>query len=103
MALLDDFRIGLDPARVMAAAGLVPDRWQSELLRSRAARVLLNCCRQSGKSTTTAAMALHAALYTPDSLVLMLAPALRQSQELFRKVTALSGALLPPSRRRRSP
>jgi hypothetical protein len=48
--------------------------------------VLLNCCRQSGKSTMSALIALHRALYHPASLVLCLAPALRQSQELFAKV-----------------
>jgi hypothetical protein len=48
--------------------------------------MLLNCSRQSGKSTMTGAIALHRALYHPGSLILCLAPALRQSQELFGKV-----------------
>jgi hypothetical protein len=48
--------------------------------------VLLNCCRQSGKSTISGLIALHRALYHPGSLILCLAPALRQSQELFAKV-----------------
>ena len=62
------------------------DPWQKKLLRSRSDRVLLNCSRQSGKSTMTAIIALHQALYTDDSLILCLAPALRQSQELSAKV-----------------
>jgi hypothetical protein len=33
--------------------GLKPDPWQEDLLRSTSERVLLNCCRQSGKSTMT--------------------------------------------------
>jgi len=66
--------------------GLVPDKWQADLLRSTAKRTLLNCCRQSGKSTTSAVIALHRALYYPGSLILCLAPALRQSQELFGKI-----------------
>ncbi len=37
----------------------------------------------------SAVIALHRALYFPDSLVLCLAPALRQSQELFGKVLGL--------------
>ena len=75
-------------ARVAFAkeAGLDPDPWQRDLLRSSSDRVLLNCCRQSGKSTMTGIIALHRALYHPDSLILCLAPALRQSQELFGKV-----------------
>jgi hypothetical protein len=31
-----------------------PDPWQEQLLRSTSRWILLNCCRQSGKSTTTA-------------------------------------------------
>jgi len=47
--------------------------------------VLLNCSRQSGKSTVAAIRGLHEAL-EHGSLVLLLAPALRQSTELGRKV-----------------
>jgi hypothetical protein len=68
------------------ALGLEPDAWQEDLLGSSSDRVLLNCSRQSGKSTMTAIVALHRALYHPGSLILCLAPALRQSQELFGKV-----------------
>ena len=64
-----------------------PDPWQIRLLRSKAERALLLCSRQSGKSTVTAAIALHEVLFRPKSLVLLLSPSLRQSQELFRKVT----------------
>src|ERR1035441_6131572 len=71
----------------MESAGMPPDSWPGRLLRSRAERVLLLCSRQSGKSTVTAAMALHEVLFRPSSLVLLLSPSLRQSQELFRKVT----------------
>jgi terminase large subunit-like protein len=63
-----------------------PDPWQEALLRSADARALMLCSRQSGKSTIAATMALHAALYEPPALALLLSPSLRQSQELFRKV-----------------
>jgi Terminase large subunit, T4likevirus-type, N-terminal len=66
--------------------GIVPDSWQGRLLRSEAPRVLLNCARQSGKSTMAAIIALHQALSSPLSLVLILAPAERQAKELFSKV-----------------
>jgi hypothetical protein len=72
----------------MEELGLSPDPWQEQFLRSDAQRQLLLCCRQAGKSTTTAVLALHEALYTPRALVLLLSPSLRQSQELFRKVLA---------------
>jgi hypothetical protein len=66
--------------------GIVPDPWQAKLLLSGAARLLLNCSRQSGKSTMAAILALHQALSSPSSLVLVLAPAERQAKELFTKV-----------------
>ncbi len=75
-----------DPAQILLAQGLDPDPWQREFLLSVERQVLLNCCRQSGKSTTTAARALHTALVKPKSLILLLSPTQRQSTELFRKV-----------------
>ena len=73
-----------------------PDRWQEDLLRSTARRVLLNCARQSGKSTMVGLLAVHAALYEPDSLILLLSPTLRQSQELFKKCLSLYRAADKP-------
>ncbi|MDP9438681.1 MAG: terminase family protein [Actinomycetota bacterium] len=89
---ISELRRALDPVAFAAHAGLSdPDPWQRDLLRSDAPRVLLNCSRQAGKSTTAALLALHKARYTPGSLVLLLAPTLRQSQEFFAKVaTALN-------------
>jgi hypothetical protein len=86
MGLRDDLRLALDRSAFARALGLDPDPWQEDLLGSSSDRVLLNCSRQSGKSTISAIIALHRALYHPGSLVLALAPALRQSQELFGKV-----------------
>jgi terminase large subunit-like protein len=86
LMLREDLRLALDRAAFARALGLEPDPWQERLLQSTADRVLLNCCRQSGKSTMTGLIALHRALYHPGSLILCLAPALRQSQELFGKV-----------------
>jgi Terminase large subunit, T4likevirus-type, N-terminal len=84
--LRDDLKLALDRVAFAEELGIVPDSWQEDFLRSSSDRVLLNCCRQSGKSTMTAIVALHRALYHPGSLILCLAPALRQSQELFGKV-----------------
>ena len=70
----------------MRQAGLEPDPWQVDVARSRASRTLLNCCRQSGKTSLTAALALATAFRDPGALVLVLSPSLRQSQESFRKV-----------------
>jgi hypothetical protein len=81
-----DFRLALDRSAFASELGVEPDPWRGDLLRSTSDRVLLNCSRQSGKSTISAIIALHRALYHPGSLVLALAPALRQSQELFGKI-----------------
>src|SRR5215203_2957703 len=86
VGLRDDLRLALDRSAFARALGLDPDPWQEDLLGSSSDRVLLNCGRQSGKSTISVIIALHRALYHPGSLVLALAPALRQSQELFGKV-----------------
>jgi hypothetical protein len=86
VGLWDDLRLALDRVSFARKVGLEPDPWQERLLRSSSGRILLNCSRQSGKSTMSGLIALHRALYHPGSLILCLAPALRQSQELFGKV-----------------
>lgn len=82
----DDLIRALDPVEFSRHIGIAPDPWQAEVLRFEGKRLLLNCSRQSGKSTTTATKALHTGLYRPKSLILLVSPSLRQSQELFRKV-----------------
>jgi hypothetical protein len=77
----------------MVAGGLDPDPWQAELLQSDWQRALLLCSRQAGKSTVTGALATHTAQYEPGSLILLLAAAQRQAQELFRKVKSFYHAL----------
>jgi hypothetical protein len=96
VSLAGDLKLALDRAAFAKKLGLEPDPWQEDLLRSTSDRVLLNCCRQSGKSTMTGIIALHRALYHPGSLILCLAPALRQSQELFGKVLGFYRALDRP-------
>ena len=85
--------MALDPVLLAGAAGVEPDPWQAELLRSAARQILMLCSRQSGKSTVSALLAVDEALHRAPALVLLLAPALRQSQELFRKVKGILGAL----------
>jgi tRNA(Met) C34 N-acetyltransferase TmcA len=85
-----------DPSAIMRACGLIPDPWQRRILLSSERQILLNCSRQSGKSTTVAALALHTALSRPRSLILLLSPSLRQSLELFRKVIECYAAVRQP-------
>jgi hypothetical protein len=88
VSLAEDLKLALDRVSFAEKLGIVPDAWQRDLLRSSSDRVLLNCCRQSGKSTMSGLIALHRALYHRGSLILCLAPALRQSQELFGKIAS---------------
>ena len=47
------------------------------------------CSRQSGKTTFACLKAVHVALYTPGSLVLIVCPSERQSGEAHKKCQAL--------------
>lgn len=90
MDLTADIRRALDPAYfaetlLLDGQPLVPDGWQRRFLRT-TGDVLLNCCRQSGKSTCMAILALHTIIYKPRSLVLIVSPGQRQSLEAFSKV-----------------
>lgn len=86
--LATDLLYGLDAARwAQEALGFELDPWQRDFLRSTSKRLILNCSRQSGKSTVSAVLALWTAIYRPCSLILCLSPSLRQSSELFRKIT----------------
>lgn len=96
MALATDLACALDPCVLAAQAGLVPDPWQSDVLRSAAQRLLLLCSRQAGKSTVSSILAVHTALYEPGALVLLLSPSLRQSGELFKKCAGVYQTLGKP-------
>ena len=60
MAMANNTNINRDLAaalnRVIFAQslGVEPDPWQEDVLRSDSKRIILNCARQSGKSTVTA-------------------------------------------------
>jgi hypothetical protein len=83
----------LSPVTLAAHAGFTLDAWQRDVLLSDAHQIILLVTRQGGKSTVSSIRALHRALYTPASLVLLLAPSYRQSKELFRKVKDALAAL----------
>jgi len=73
-----------------------PDPWQCDLLTSNEPRVILNCGRQTGKSTIVAILALHHALTNRNAVVLILAKSQRQSEELLRKVVTFFHQLGEP-------
>jgi phage FluMu gp28-like protein len=65
--------------------GFEADATQARVLRSRSKRVILNCTRQWGKSTVTAAKAVHEAVTHAGSLTVVVSPSARQSGEFVRK------------------
>ena len=77
--------------------GYHPDPWQAKLLRSRSSKIILNCSRQSGKSTTCAALGLHESIYRRPSFGLVIAPSQDQSAELMLKFDEFRGAVELPS------
>ncbi len=68
----------------MRKLGLEPDPWQIEVLDSKAPRLLLNCCRQAGKTTVVGILALLEALFKPMTRVLLVSRSHRQSKEMLR-------------------
>lgn len=92
-ALERDLTYALDPVALVRASGLEADEWQGPVLRSEAARIVLNCHRQSGKSTVAAGRAIHRAFYRAPWLTLIISPTERQSQETLLKAKTIARAV----------
>src|SRR5512132_4312846 len=88
VSLAQDLRLAIDFDHFARSVGLEGslDDWQLRVLDAPEQKVVMNCSRQAGKSTTAALLVLRTALYQPRSLSLCVSPSLRQSGELFRKV-----------------
>lgn len=84
-----DLAQATDPVSLCAGIGMEPDEWQVRALRSTARRQLWRVHRQGGKSVTASIAAVHAAVYSPGSLVLFISPSQRQSSEIFLKAKAV--------------
>ncbi len=94
----DDLAYSLDPVLwAKEVLGFHPDPWQASLLRSRSKKIILNCSRQSGKSTVCAALGLHESIYRRPSFGLVIAPTQDQSSELMLKFDEFRGAVELPS------
>ena len=95
MSMMTDLKMALDPVYfAREALHFSPFPAQELILRSQSDRLLLNCTRQFGKTTCVSILALHYALFHPDALILIIAKAERQAQELLRKVRD-QGLLVP--------
>jgi hypothetical protein len=87
---------------IMRLLGFEPDPWQLDILVARYRRLLLNCSRQSGKSTVIAVLSLIEALMFRDAKILLLSCSQRQSAELFRLVAQFHSRLKGADANRRT-
>jgi hypothetical protein len=74
---------------LMRKLHMEPDPWQADVLNGDYDHLLLNCCRQAGKSTVVALLGLAQAMLQPRALVLLISASFRQSKELFQVVKEL--------------
>lgn len=95
-ALAQDLVRALDPVALGEAIGIAADPWQEDVWRSNHPSIMLNCTRQGGKSSAASVLAMHAALYEPGSMVLLLSRTQRQAGELFKKVMTVYRAVGRP-------
>jgi hypothetical protein len=92
----DSLRYRRDPvAFARDKLGFEPDPWQAQFLRATAPNEIACCSRQVGKSETTGAKATHVAVYEPGSLILAISPSIRQTRELFGKISSNLSRLDP--------
>lgn len=86
----------------MRRLGFVPDPWQREILDGNHQRLILNCARQSGKSTVVALLAFMQAVIYARSVILLLSRSQRQSTELLHKITDFHQGLNHTGRQRQT-
>lgn len=79
----------IDPCRILERNWIAPDPWQTEILRSQPRRALVCWGRQSGKSTTFAASALHTAFYRPGTLTILASFNHDKAKDLLARAMAL--------------
>ena len=90
LGFLKGLTVSLDPVERFRLAVGEPDAWQQDLLRSDPLvndedRMLLALCgRQSGKSTSAGGLAYDD--FSKGKTVILTAPSMRQSTELFRRI-----------------
>src|SRR6266567_6775762 len=78
--------------------GFQADAAQARVMNTRSKRVMLNCTRQWGKSTVTAAKAVHEAYTRAESLTIAVSPTARQTGEFLRKAEQFVRKLGLPAR-----
>jgi len=90
---LIDIKRPIDPGAVpdpvawaRAVSGIELDPWQEDLIANPRQRELLLCSRQTGKTESVALKAAYNLVYTHRPSILVIAPTLRQSRNLFERI-----------------
>jgi Terminase large subunit, T4likevirus-type, N-terminal/Terminase RNaseH-like domain len=97
---MNDIELHETTINVMRKLKLLPDPWQTDVINHDHRRLLLNCSRQSGKTTVVAVLGLVRALARMMTRVLIVSRSLRQSREMFRLMTHYYHLLGSPSLKR---
>lgn len=84
--MVEDLTEAVDLSAFVRRHGLEPYDYQLDVLRSNARQIVLNWCRQAGKSTITSYLPAHQAIYYPGSLTILVGPGERQAKILLDKV-----------------
>lgn len=71
-------------AEVMGNLRIHPDPWQVAVIESQHPQLLLNCCRQAGKTTVVAIIGLLEAMCNAMTRVILVSRSHRQSREILR-------------------
>jgi len=79
--------------------GFQPFKYQAKLLKDKSKRIVACMGRQSGKTTTIAAKAIHFAFTHPNTTTLIVSPSLRQSMIMFDRILSFlfQSKILPNS------
>ena len=84
----DPFRVPDDPVKFCRLLGFRPTTYQVKLLLDKAQFIAARWSRQSGKSHIVAVLILWLCLRTPEFNVVVVAPSLRQSKIIIRKISS---------------
>src|SRR5882757_4562873 len=93
MLMATDFARALDPALLAKDADIDLDEWQADFVRSTAPQIAMLIPRQHGKTEAAVMKALSVATAEPDSLVLIVSPAQRLSDEFVRRARTAYGRI----------
>lgn len=88
-----DLAYHFDPALLAGAADITLDPWQADFVRADDPQIAMLIPRQHGKTESAVMKALPVAMTEPDSLILIVSPAQRLSDEFVRRARIAYGRI----------